>query len=443
MKAQDPKALKKPSRITSLPFFYGWIIVVVAGLTHFSSAPGQTYVASIFLEPMIEESGWSRTLFSGIYTTASLSAAAFMIIVGKALDHFGSRKTLVVLCVLMGFAGIWMSNVSTVWQLLLGFAALRTIGQGSFSLVSSTMISIWFVRMRGRAVAVGSLGMAVSMGIVPVIVHFLIAQFGWRDTWTILGISVWVILLLPSLILVRRSPEDIGLIPDGKPYGSTPADSHHEKDEFSKINESNYTLKQALRTRSLWMLVLSSTAMPLIMTGLMFHHVSILGSHGISTSLAAATLGLFGPLMFIASAIAGVLADRFPGRFLLASAQVLLIMAMLWIFVIDSPWQAVVYVVISAAAIGLVNTTGTVIWANYFGRAHLGSIRGFASTVMVAFSAMGALPFGFIYDWTGTYDMALFVLLVLPLAALIFSLLALPPSREVLTVGSGNTDFGL
>ena len=132
--------------------------------------------------------------------------------------------------------------------------------------------------------------------------------------------------------------------------------------------------------------------------------------------------------MFIASAIAGVLADRFPGRFLLASAQMLLIMAMLWIFVIDSPWQAVVYVVISAAAIGLVNTTGTVIWANYFGRAHLGSIRGFASSVMVAFSAMGALPFGFIYDWTGTYDMALFVLLVLPMAAFIFALLALPPA---------------
>ena len=100
---------------------------------------------------------------------------------------------------------------------------------------------------------------------------------------------------------------------------------------------------------------------------------------------------------------------------------------MAWVFVISSSWQAIVYVVISAAAVGLVNTTGTVIWANYFGRAHLGSIRGFATTVMVAFSALGALPFGFIYDWTGSYDMALWILMALPVAALIFSIFAFPP----------------
>jgi len=106
------------------------------------------------------------------------------------------------------------------------------------------------------------------------------------------------------------------------------------------------------------------------------------------------------------------------------------VVAMIWVFVIASSWQAIVYVVISAAAVGLVNTTGTVIWANYFGRAHIGSIRGFATTVMVAFSALGALPFGLIYDWTGSYDMALWILMGLPLVALLFSLFALPPKNN-------------
>ena len=150
-----------------------------------------------------------------MYTAGSLTAALLMILVGKALDRIGSRKMLVVLCVLMGFACIWMSGVSTEWQLLIGFAALRTIGQGSFGLVSSTMISIWFIRIRGRATAVASFGGAASMAIFPVIVHFLITQFDWRVTWVILGVSVWCILLIPSALLVRRSPESVGLLPDG------------------------------------------------------------------------------------------------------------------------------------------------------------------------------------------------------------------------------------
>ena len=428
MKYKDFNFPDTSNRIKSLSFYYGWVIVAIAGLAHFSSAPGQTYVSSIFLEPMIEDLNWSRTLFSGMYTAGSLTAALFMILVGKALDRIGSRKMLVVLCVLMGFACIWMSGVSTEWQLLIGFAALRTIGQGSFGLVSSTMISIWFIRIRGRATAVASFGGAASMAIFPVIVHFLITQFDWRVTWVILGVSVWCILLIPSALLVRRSPESVGLLPDGAVEdrdikGSDLALSGN----VAVDKELGYTLGEALKTRALWMLALSSLAVPLVMTGLMFHHVSILGAQGISSQMAAATLGLFGPLMLIFSVISGLLADRFPGRYLLALGQAILVIAMAWVFVISSSWQAIVYVVISAAAVGLVNTTGTVIWANYFGRAHLGSIRGFATTVMVAFSALGALPFGFIYDWTGSYDMALWILMALPVAALIFSIFAFPP----------------
>ncbi|SVA47774.1 uncharacterized protein METZ01_LOCUS100628, partial [marine metagenome] len=274
-----------------------------------------------------------------------------------------------------------------------------------------------------------SFGGAASMAIFPVIVHFFVALYDWRVTWLILGVSAWCILLIPSVLLVRRSPESVGLIPDGEIVDREGNNCTTEKN-YVADDEFSYTLSDALRTRALWMLTLSSLAVPLVMTGLMFHHVSILGAQGISSQMAAVTLGLFGPLMLVFSVVSGLLADRFPGRYLLALGQAILVVAMLWVFVIGSSWQAIIYVVISAAAVGLVHTTGTVIWANYFGRAYLGSIRGFATTVMVAFSAMGALPFGFIYDWTGTYDMALWVLMGLPLTALIFSLFASPPRRD-------------
>ena len=155
--------------INSFPFFYGWVILFVAALAHFASAPGQTYVSSIFIDPMIDDLGWSRTTFSGLYTGGSMAAAVFMIAVGKMLDKYGARKTLTVLCLLMCMATIWMSGVDSRWKLFLGFAMLRTIGQGSFGLVATTMVSTWFIRIRGRATAISSIGGAASLAVFPFI----------------------------------------------------------------------------------------------------------------------------------------------------------------------------------------------------------------------------------------------------------------------------------
>ncbi len=437
---------------TSTPFYYGWVILAVAGITHFTSAPGQTYVASIFLEPMIEDMGWSRTVFSGLYTAGSMTAAFFMVAVGKALDRFGARRTLAILCILMGFAAIWMSGVDAKWKLYVGFAALRTIGQGSFGLVATTMISTWFVRMRGRATALASLGGAMSMTAFPFIVHLLIESLEWRQAWITLGISVWILLLVPVIVLVRRSPEDIGVLPDGDQFDESsekssdseriPITENESLDKSSsELGEIHFKLSEALRTKSLWMLVFSSIALPLIMTGLMFHHVSILGSKGLSPALAAGTMGLFGPLMLVANLGGGYLSDRMPNRFLLAAGQAILVITMLWAMTIETAWQAVFYIVLASLSVGLVGTTNTVIWANYFGRRYLGSIRGFATTIMVAFSAMGALPFGIIYDRSESYDTAIMILLVLPVFACIFSFLALPPQRRGKSIESSTNVF--
>ena len=438
---------RKGSLITSTPFYYGWVILVVAGITHFTSAHGQTYVVSIFLEPMIDDMGWSRTVFSGLYTAGSMTAALFMVAVGKALARFGARRTLAILCILMGFAAIWMSGVDAKWKLYVGFAALRTIGQGSFGLVATTMISTWFVRMRGRATALSSLGGAASMTAFPFIVHVLIVSLEWRQAWITLGISVWVLLLVPVIVLIRRSPEDIGVLPDGDQiHKSSEKISGSERipaienellgKSASEPGEIHFKLSEALRTRSLWMLVFSSIALPLIMTGLMFHHVSILGSKGLSPALAAGTMGLFGPLMLVANLGGGYLSDRMPNRFLLAAGQAILVITMLWALTIETAWQAVFYIVLASLSVGLVGTTNTVIWANYFGRRYLGSIRGFATTIMVAFSAMGALPVGIIYDRSESYDTAILLILVLPVIACIFSLLALPPQRYTKSIES-------
>ena len=163
--------------IKVIPFFYGWVILFVAALVHFSSAPGQTYVSSIFIDHMIDDLGWSRTTFSSLYTAGSMTAAIFMVAAGRALDKFGARKTLTTLCLMMFLATFWMSGVDSLWKLFVGYALLRTIGQGSFGLVATTMVSTWFIRIRGRATAISSVGGAASLALFPFIVHILIERF--------------------------------------------------------------------------------------------------------------------------------------------------------------------------------------------------------------------------------------------------------------------------
>ena len=104
-----------------------------------------------------------------------------------------------------------MSTVDHPVKLYFGFAALRTLGQGSLSLIPSTLIALWFVRLRGRAMAIGGIGEAIGMATFPIIALALISNTGWRNAWVVLALVIWVI-MVPIVLLVRRSPESVGLL---------------------------------------------------------------------------------------------------------------------------------------------------------------------------------------------------------------------------------------
>ncbi|MDP6501939.1 MAG: MFS transporter, partial [Dehalococcoidales bacterium] len=110
-----------------MPFFYGWIILAVSALALFISGPGQTYSVSIFVDPIISDMGWTRTMVSGMYSAGSLTAGVAMILVGRLLDRYGARTMLAVVGVLFGLAALWMSSVDQPWKLYVGFALMRTL----------------------------------------------------------------------------------------------------------------------------------------------------------------------------------------------------------------------------------------------------------------------------------------------------------------------------
>ncbi len=427
-----PAAQSQTTWIQGLPFFYGWIILGVGALGIFLSGPGQTYVVSIFVDPIIQDLGWSRTLISGLYTGGSLTAALIVPWVGRLLDRYGSRIVMPTVAALFGVATFFLSSVSTPIHLFVGIVAIRSLGQGSLVLISTTLVAMWFVRQRGRAIALSALASPASQATFPLLVHHLILEVGWRQTWLYLGGIICIGLIPLSILLVRRSPESIGLLPDGDSVNRRPAD---RLDRAHHLNpERDWSLREAMRTRSFWLLLLAAAPMSMLGTALTFHHMSLFASKGFDAGLAAGVLSFVAPMALIATFVTGWLADKIPNRFLLCSGLMLFTVSMLLAATMTVPWHAFVYGGIMGAAQGTMMTINTIIWPNYFGRSHLGSIRGIASTAMVAFAALGPLPFGLVFDLTGNYRLAILMFLIVPVVMGIASLFATPPHRESHTV---------
>ena len=355
----------------------------------FISGPGQTYSVSVFVDPIISDTSWSRTLVSGLYTAGSLTAAAVMVLVGRMLDRHGARVLMMVVGILFGFAALWMSQVDKPWELYAGFAAIRTLGQGSLSLIGTTLVALWFVRYRGRAMALSSLGAVISRAAFPPVIHLFISRWGWQGAWTGLAVIIWAV--TPLALLAHRNPEAVGLRPDGAK--AEPA-STAATPSAPAFREVNFSLREAMRTPSFWLLLFASSSHSLISTALIFHMVSVITSRGLESDLAATVLSVSAPMSLAGTFAAGYLADKLPNRFLLAASQGILTVNMLWIFAIAEPWQALVYGGMLGLGGGFSMTTNAVIWPNYYGRRHLGSIRGIVSTCMVGFAALGPLPFG-------------------------------------------------
>lgn len=425
-----------PSRV---PFFYGWVILVSAILGMFASGPGQTYTVSVFLNPMLEELGWSRTLASGLYTAGSLTAAICVVVVGRMLDRYGARMMMAGVGIAFGLALLWMSTVSLPVQLYIGYAAIRTLGQGSLGLIPTTLVAIWFVRLRGRATALTALGTAGGQMVFPLLAHSFIATFGWRGAWIALAVVTWGLVLPIAVLLVRRSPESIGVLPDGDIRLEESTDPSPQSGTTTARSEG-FTLKQAMHTRSFWLLLYAGSSQSLIGTALVFHLISFFDTRGVGDGVAAVTLSIMAPLAMSSMFISGYLSDKIPNRYLLVVSQVGLAIAMLWALTIDASWQAYVFGGMLGFSAGFTMTTTAVIWPNYYGRAHIGSIRGVATSGMVAAAALGPLPFGIAFDITDSYSTVIVLFLAMPVTCAFAALLAPPPAPPApvpdLAVGS-------
>ena len=415
-------ALRINSRI-----FYGWVMVGVGLTATFASAPANPYVLGVFIQPMSEELGLSRTSVSSAFAAATVLQVFALGYVGALIDRFGVAVMLGALGFIMGLGAMSFYVADGPWGLFLALTALRLTGHGAVELIGVNLVSHWFYLKRGFALGLSALGHSFSFAVFPPFTLWLIGQVGWRQSWVWLGVCIWVLLIAPAVFLVHSRPERLGLHPDGV---EPPVDAPKPLIGRTPASETDKTLAEALHTRVFWILALLMASFSVFATAVIFNQVPFLQSQGLSAARAAGNFAITALVTGCTFPLMGWVLDRFSARLMLCLGAILQLASVVALVLSHTPAVATLYGVLFGLASSTTMASAFYVWPAYFGRTHLGAIHGSARTIGIVGAAAGPLLVDLAARWFGSYSQALLLLCVLPVCAAI-AVWLVPPARRV------------
>ena len=403
--------------------FYGWIIVGVAFLIGITEAGVFQNILSIFMKPMVHDFGWSRASVAGAMAFGSVGGGLLSLFFGPILDRHGPRMAAFwgILFLSLGLGAMAFAN--HIWQLYIFFGIGRMIAIGVLSLAISVSISNWFIRQRGRAMGITRIGDRFGSTLLPLMVQFLILWMGWRMAWGILGAVVFCMSGIPSLLFLRRRPEDMGLFPDGAlpdPEKTTSYESSNKEvggSTFLEDLDPVWSRTQAIRTRAFWMLTLFYSLIPFLQAGINFHIYPFLTDQGFSEMTAVLILSTISISGIAGSAIWGMLTERFRIQTLLAANVFVngVVFLSLYLVVIfkfhDIMGTGIIFFLaaLHGTCLGGRNPMMTIAWAQFFGRRSLGSIISLSNPFHTTANAIGPVFAALCYDLLGSYAFPFYI----------------------------------
>ena len=402
------RELPLPSVLFGRVVFYGWYIVAVACLVSMMSMGVSAYGLGVFIMPMTEELGWSRTDIS-LGQTLSTGVMGFLgIVIGGLVDRRGGRVLIVFGAVVAGSAYIMLSQVQELWQYYLISGVVLTIGMGTMgAIVLNVVVSNWFLQRRGRAIAFTNLGVSFGAIVVPQVATWIIEAYGWRTAWIVIGVSIWVLVIPPAWIVMRRRPEDHGLEPDG---GWVAVGSGHAvAAQRASVDGLRWTRRQVMRTPTLWMLIFVFGFGSVGMMGMLLHAVPFLRDSGYSGGQAAAAFAMLGYSGLISKPLWGLAVERFQARYVAAAEFSTLGLGVLAISEASSLPLMYSAIFLFGIGVGGMMTVQETVWADYYGRLTLGTVRSIGRAFTIVFSAAGPLVASLAYDLRGSYELAFLV----------------------------------
>ncbi len=401
-------------------WFYGWLMLPLAMSMMIATSPGQTFGFSFFNAEFRNAFSLSQTRLSAVYLVATVIASLALPTIGALIDRFGLRRSALVAVAGLAAVCVFMSQVQGVAMLFTAFVLFRILGPGTMTLLANNTLAAWFDRRLGIASGMMQLSMACATAFVPVSIVFLIDSFGWRGAY--LGIAaVLAGGLLPLLALVyRESPALLGQYPDG--HRPLPGDKPR------RVNATGLTVQQAMQQRSYWILLASTATWALIGTGFVFHLEALFQAHGLDKGASARAMTCLAIGMGASQIFGGLLADRIALRWLVVTAVGLIATSCVMLALGRTSYLVPSFAVYGVGQ-GLKSIVAGTGWARYFGRAHLGKIRGMSLTAAIAGSSVGPLMMGVADDYLGSFSPALWLFAGMATLVAIAGFWATPPER--------------
>ena len=336
---------------------------------------------------------------------------------------------LVIVVIMLGLTTFFNSFVSSIYMLFFGFFLLRYFGQGSMTLIPETLVPQWFEKNRAFAISLASIGGLLAMLLVPSLNLWMISTIGWQNAWRVWGLILIVGFVPIVLLFTSNKPEDLGMLIEN----DSPTSDEDIEDSLIEMDKTSFSLKEAIQVKEFWIVGMISMIPAMFSTGVAFHFFTMMSIRNIDSDAAALILGFMAIPAFIMPFISKFVLHRFPlKRVLLTTLSMIIISMVFLMFGVSNAATALLFILFYGLAIAIQILTTNLIWPTFFGRKHLGSIRGAATVFMVIGSALGPLPFGIAYDTTGTFRIAIIGMVVFTTAALLLSTLITHPEKKVL-----------
>jgi len=329
-----------------------------------------------------------------------------------------------VLCVAVlttGLANMALSLTVSLPMFYLLFCVARMNFAGPFDLGIYGAVNSWFIARRSFANSIASVGQMTGLVVLPMIGSLAMLTGGWRAGWLAIGTTVLVVGFVPAFLLMVRSPEDAGLVPDGLPRISGSTAMHAARPE------PVFTRAQAMRTKSFWLLSLFTLLAYPVQAGISLHQAPFLIERGLSPPVAASIVSYFSLLSGIGSFGFGMLPKRLTARWRLALTGLLLCVGAGLYQLVHGPATGYFAATFFGPGVGGLLVMLPIAWADYFGRGNYGAIRGVALTGQVLAQAAGPLLSGILRDATGGYETSLACFAVLSALSMLAAIVATPP----------------
>ena len=401
-----------------LPFFYGWVVLGCLCLAGFARQGPAVATLSIFVVPMTEAFGWSRTEMAGAVSLGGLLAAFISPVIGPMVDRRGARLVLCLAVAGTGLATLALSLTQSLLVFYLLFCFARMVWAGPFDLGLYSALNNWFVARRAVATSIVTLAQMAGLVALPLIAQLAMMGSSWRTGWVAVGATALIVGFLPCWLLLVRRPEDVGLQPDRLADGKSPPPV-----------EARWSRGQAMRTPAFWLLSLYTVLVYPVQAGVSLHQAPHLIERGIPPVAAASVIAVLAAVSALAGFGIGFLPRRWPVRYLMAVAAACLSAGSFGLIHVSSAEVALLPACLFGLGIGGLMMLLPMAWADYFGRESYGAIRGVALSLQVTAQAAGPLVSGMLRDWSGDYTDSLLLFGALAALAIVVALTARRPGH--------------